>query len=267
MKEADISGTRGGAGGPAGGGVGSGGRGVVGVAFAAALVVALSVTAAGWFVGRGVEQTRSYDRFVTVKGLAERAVTADRAVWPISFVATDDSLQVAQETIERDTRVVRAFLGGHGIGGDAVEVQNLTVTDQLAQAYRSGPVDSRYIIEQTLLVRTAAVAAVRQATQDIGALLSEGVVLGGQGYRPGPSFMFTGLNEIKPEMIAEATAAARASADQFASDSGSVLGSIRRANQGVFQILAADGADNMPESSQMNKTVRAVVTLEYFLEE
>ncbi len=255
MKNSDLSGGA------------SGGRAVLLVAFAAALVVAFSVTAAGWFVGRGVEQTRSYDRFVTVKGLAERAVTADRAVWPITFVATDDSLQVAQEAIERDTQVVRSFLSGHGIGDNEVEVQNLTVTDQLAQAYRSGPVDSRYIIEQTLLVRTADVAAVRQATQDIGALLSEGVVLGGQGYRPGPSFMFTGLNDIKPEMIAEATAAARTSADQFASDSGSVLGSIRRANQGVFQILAADGADNMPESSQMNKTVRAVVTLEYFLEE
>ncbi len=243
------------------------GRALRGVAFAAAFVVALSVTAAGWFVGRGVEQTRSYDRFVTVKGLAERAVVADRAVWPISFVSTDDSLQVAQEMVERDTRAVRAFLAEHGLSGDAVEVQNLVVTDQLAQAYRSGPVDSRYIIEQTLLVRTEDVAAVREATQDIGVLLAEGVVLGGQGYRPGPSFMFTGLNDIKPEMIAEATAAARASADQFAADSGSVLGSIRRANQGVFQILAADGAVNMDESSQINKMVRAVVTLEYFLEE
>jgi uncharacterized protein len=233
---------------------------------AAAAVIALAMALAGWFVGRGFEQTRSYERFVTVKGLAEENVVADRAVWPITFVATDDNLQIAQQTIADDTQTVREFLADHGIDPDDIELQNLAVTDQLAQAYRSGPVDSRYIIEQTLLVRSGDVEAVRQATQDIGSLLSAGVVLGGQGYRPGPSFIFTGINEIKQGMIAEATASARSSADQFARDSGSALGAIRRANQGVFQILPADGADNLTESSQINKTVRAVVTLEYFLE-
>ncbi len=192
---------------------------------------------------------------------------ADRAAWPITFVATDDALQVAQEKIDGDTRIVREFLAEHGLAGDDVEVQNLTVTDQLAQPYRSGPVDSRFIIEQTLLVRSSRVDAVRRATQDIGALLTEGVILGGQGFRPGPSYTFTGLNDIKTDMIAQATAAARSSADQFAADSGSTLGPIRRANQGVFQILPVDGVDNVPESTQIHKTVRAVVTLEYFLED
>mgnify|MGYP006292779975 CR=1 FL=1 len=233
---------------------------------AATVIVSIALVTAAWFVGHGIRNTRSYERFVTVKGLAERDVVADRAVWPITFVATDDSLDVAQATINADTETVRRFLTDHGISRDEVELQNLSVTDQLAQAYRSGgPVESRYIIQQTLLVRSTDVEAIRRATQDIGSLLSEGVVLGGQGYRPGPSYIYTRLNEIKPEMIADATAAARASANQFAEDSGSTLGSIRRANQGVFQILAADGADNLAESSQVNKSVRAVVTLEYYL--
>jgi hypothetical protein len=174
---------------------------------------------------------------------------------------------MAQNSIENDTASVMEFLSVHGISDDEIEVQNLSVTDQLAQAYRSGPVDSRFIIQQTLLVRTDNVSAVQTASQDIGALIAEGVVLGGQGYRPGPSYQYTRLNDIKPDMIAAATASARASARQFAADAGSNVGSIRRANQGVFQILPADGAENLPESSQITKTVRAVVTLEYFLEE
>jgi hypothetical protein len=232
-----------------------------------AIVLAGSIVMAGWFVGTGIEHARSYDRYVTVKGLAELNVTADRAVWPITFVATDDELDAAQSRISRDTVSIRDFLAEHGIDSDEVELQDLHVTDQLAQAYRSGPVDSRYIIRQTLVVRSDDVLAVRAATQDIGALLSEGVVLGGEGYRPGPSFLFTGLNRVKPDMIATATANAREGADQFAQDAGSRLGSIRRANQGVFQILPADGARNLPEESQVNKTVRAVVTLEYYLED
>ncbi|MFP4210905.1 MAG: SIMPL domain-containing protein [Alkalispirochaeta sp.] len=230
-----------------------------------ATALSMAIILAGALVGQGIRNSRSYDRFVTVKGLAERDVTADRAVWPITFVATDDSLEAAQRAIESDTVTVRTFLADQGIADESVEVQDLAVTDQLAQTYRSGPIDSRYIIQQTLLVRTDDVEAVRTATQSIGELLAEGVVLGGQGYRPAPSYQYTGLNDIKTEMIAEATAAARGSADQFAQDSGSSLGGIRRANQGVFQILAADGVDTLPESTQVQKTVRAVVTLEYYL--
>ncbi|MFW5693852.1 MAG: SIMPL domain-containing protein [Alkalispirochaeta sp.] len=238
-----------------------------GIAILLVIVCSGSIALAGWFVGSGIERARSHDRYVTVKGLAEMEVTADRAVWPITFVATDDQLDTAQSAIRQDTREVRRFLADHGLEGPEVELQDLHVTDQLTQAYRSGPVDSRYIIRQTLVVRTDDVQAVRSATQDIGTLLSEGVVLGGEGYRPGPSFLFTGLNEIKPEMIATATANARDGARQFAEDAGSRVGSIRRANQGVFQILPADGAQNLPEESHVYKTVRAVVTLDYYLED
>ena len=233
----------------------------------AAAILAAAFVVGAYFIGTGVEHIRSYERFVTVKGLAERHVVADRAVWVIMFTATDDDLETAQRKIESDTAAVRRFVTGHGIPTSEIEVQKLDVIDQLAQPYHYGPIDSRFIIRQVLLIRTGNVDAVRLATQEIGDLIAAGVVLGGEGGYHGPSYRFTGLNEIKHEMIAEATAAARRSADQFAADSGSRIGSIRRANQGVFQILPADNAYNIDEASQINKTVRAVVTLEYFLED
>ena len=231
----------------------------------AAVIVGVAIAGAGWFVGNGIANMRSLDRYVTVKGLAEQDVQADRAVWPITFVATDDVLQTAQAKIEADTKTLIDFLASHGISKEMTELQNLQVTDQLAQSYRSGPIESRYIVNQTIQVRTDDVKAVVAASQDIGKLLQGGIVLGGQGYNPGPSYMFTGLNDIKPEMIAAATANAREAALQFAADSGGQLGGIRRATQGLFQILAADGAPNMNEASQINKTVRVVTTMEYLI--
>ena len=231
----------------------------------AAIVVAAGLAASGWLVGTGIENMRALDRYVTVKGLAERDVRADKAVWPITYVATDDVLQNAQAKIDADTNTLFEFLASHGIGREATELQNLQVTDQLAQSYRSGPIESRYIVNQTIQVRTDNVDAVVAASQDIGKLLQGGVVLGGQGYNPGPSYLFTGLNDIKPEMIAAATANAREAAQQFATDSGGELGGIRRATQGLFQILAADGAPNMMEANQINKTVRVVTTMEYLI--
>ena len=231
----------------------------------AAIIVAAGIAGAGALVGQGIVNMRALDRFVTVKGLAELDVKADRAVWPITFVATNDVLQTAQQKIEDDTEILQKFLEAHNISRDQTELQNLQVTDQLAQSYRSGPVESRYIVSQTVQVRSDDVAAVAKASQDIGKLLQKGIVLGGQGYNAGPSYLFTKLNDIKPEMIARATANARESAQQFAQDSGGKLGGIRRANQGLFQILAADGAPNTTQTNQINKTVRVVTTMEYLL--
>ena len=104
-------------------------------------------------------------------------------------------------------------------------------------------------------------------SQKVGDLVDQGIVLEGDNYGPGsrPSYLFTGLNQLKPEMIAEATENARKSAEKFAADSGARIGGIRKANQGIFQILARDRAPGVYEQNQLHKTVRVVSTIEYYL--
>ena len=234
----------------------------------ASAVLALGVAAGGWFIGKGFTEARTGDRYVTVKGVAEREVKADLAIWPMRFVATNNKLDEAQAEISADGRTVVAFLTEAGIGRDEIELQNLQVTDLLAQAYRSGPVQSRFIVAQTLVVRSSDVERIAAASQRIGALVEAGVVLSGEGQpMQGPFYIFTRLNEVKPPMIAEATKSARAGAERFAADSGSRVGGIRRANQGLFQILPRDRAPGLQESKQILKTVRVVSTIEYLLEE
>jgi hypothetical protein len=232
----------------------------------AALFMAGGFALGGFFVGEGFFQGRSSERFVTVKGVSERHVMSDTAFWPIRFVATDDDLGKAQEKINSSAAKVRAFLEEHRIGTDSVEVDRLEVNDLLANPYRTGPIQTRYIITQALMVRSNDPALVRKASQDIGELVEDGVVLsatGGPG--TGPTYLFTGLSDLKPEMIAEATANARRAAQKFAADSGSSIGAIRRARQGVFQILPRDRVPGVSQEGQMEKTVRVVSTIEYYL--
>lgn len=230
------------------------------------LILALGLALAGWFVGDGFRKSRLPERYVTVKGISEREVTADLALWPIRFVATSDVLSEAQARIQASQETILAFLAQQGIPRAAVEVNRLEVNDLLANPYRSGPVESRYIITQTLMVRTAQPETIAQASQDVGQLVKAGVVLSSEGgWGRGPTYLFTRLNELKPPMIAEATANAREAAQQFAADSQSRLGAIRRANQGVFVILPRDQAPGVEESGQMYKTVRVVSTIEYDL--
>lgn len=232
-----------------------------------AVVVAVGLAVGGWFIGDGFLESRR-DRYVTVKGLSERDVEADLALWPFRIAAAADDLGSAQSEIQRSTRLVREFLARQGVDTAGAELQGVEVTDRLAEQYgnasRSGP---RYLVQQLMVVRSEDVAAVHGASQKVGELVDAGVVLrSGTGYGPvKPTFLFKRLNALKPEMIAEATASAREAALQFAEDSDSRLGGIRRANQGVFQILPRDNAPGIRESDQVGKTVRVVSTIEYYL--
>lgn len=232
------------------------------------LVLALGIALAGLFVGHGFSSGRSTDRYVEVKGLAERDVAANLALWPLRFVASAADLAAAQSQITRDTAEVLKFLARHGIDASKTELQNLQVSDANTNRYggeRSGP---RFVIEQTVMVRSDQPQVVQAASQKVSELVSAGVVLSSSGEFGvgGPTFVFSGLNDLKPAMIAEATANARAAAEQFARDSGSALGRIRQANQGVFVILPRDQAPGINESGQLQKTVRVVSTVQYFLE-
>lgn len=233
-----------------------------------AFILAIGIAAGGWFIGDGFLKGRAADRFVTVKGVSERDVQADIALWPIGFVSTSDDLSVAQRAIKESHQHVLAFLERHGIDPGAAEVQKLEVADLLANPYRSGPTPSRYIITESLMVRTKDTETVVRASQAVGELVDVGVILSSAaGPTAGPTFLFTALNELKPGMIAEATAEARRAAEQFAKDSGSRIGNIRRANQGVFVILPRDRAPGIAEGSQLEKTVRVVSTIEYYLKD
>jgi hypothetical protein len=229
----------------------------------AALILAAGVVVAAIVLAGGIIRSRGADRYVTVKGISERDVKAGLAIWPLRFVATDDSLDVAQAGIEKAKATVLAFLERHGIPATMTEVQGLEVTDVLTSPYRSGPVTSRYIISQTLMVRAEDADLVATASQKVGELVEAGVVLSSQSGPITPTYLFTKLNDLKPEMIGEATANARRAAERFAADSGSRILGIRRANQGVFEILPRDRVQGMSEEGQIQKTVRVVTTLDF----
>ena len=230
-------------------------------------ILSLGLVIAGAFVGGGFARGRERDRFVTVKGVSERPARADLALWPLRILVSGNDLPAAYARLNGQVRMVRAFLSRNGIDTALVEVQQFSVTDATANQFQALATGSRYVIRQTLMVRSTDPARVAGANQRVGELVQGGVVLSsGEEYGAGgPTFVFTGLNAIKPAMIAEATSRAREAATQFANDSRSRLGGIRQADQGVFVILPRDPAPGIQQESQIEKTVRVVTTVQYFL--
>lgn len=233
------------------------------------IVLALGIILGGLFIGGGFAKGRDADRYVTVKGVSEREAQADLAIWPLGIVSADNDLARAHASLQRSVREIKTFLARQQIDTTELALQQFVVSDAQTNQYAGAQITSRFVIRQTVVVRSTQPERVLAASQRVGELVSAGVVLSsGAEYGPGgPTFLFTKLNDLKPPMIAEATARAREAAEQFARDAQSRLGSIRRANQGIFEILPRDQAPGISEGNQIQKTVRVVSTIEYLLED
>jgi hypothetical protein len=240
-------------------------------------LLALGLIIGGWVLGAQIKAIRLADRYVTVKGLVERKVKSDLVIWPLTYKEAGDDLTSVYTKTEADRKAVLDFLSQEGIQSSEIELGVIRVVDTQANEYGGGNrAPHRYIVEQQITVRTPRVDQVAAAAQKTMALLQKGVVLSGN---PGQTltYKFNGLNSIKPDMITEATRNARAAADRFAADSGSKVGAIRQANQGVFSILSGEqgssageagdtGGEAYGSDASIMKTVRVVTTVQYYLE-
>ena len=223
-----------------------------------ALLVALGLATAGWFAAQGMARLKTQDRYVTVKGSAERIVVADLLVWPLPHSVGGNDLAEVQRHLDANTGAIRDFFLQAGFKADEIVVSPPRLEDRWAYAYGDNRPPERYRYSNTVSLRTNGVDKALAALRRSGELVGRGVMIG-EGSQP--DFDYTKLNDIKPALIAEATANARESAEQFAKDSGARLGGIRSANQGVVTISDRD------QSSPQVKKVRVVTTVEYFLKD
>lgn len=220
----------------------------------------LGLIALGWLLGHGAVKVKRLDRTVVVKGLSEREVPADIAIWPLTFQEASNDLNALFGSLQRKNAQITEFLAGHGIPRDAISVGAPMVNDLHAQAYGDkSNILYRYTANSTVTVYTNDVEAVRKAMKDLISLGKQGVALSGEGYQNQTQFEFSGLSKLKPEMIEEATKNARSVAEKFAEDSESRLGKIRSAQQGQFSI------ENRDSTTPHIKRVRVVSTIEYYL--
>jgi hypothetical protein len=229
----------------------------------AAIILAVGIVAGGYLLGDGLRRARMADRAVTMRGLAERNVTADLATWQLNFNASGTDAGEVQAEIERDTRTITQFFRAAGFPANAV-------TD------RGGSINSFYdnnrqanvvTINRSLQFRTNDVMRAQRTYARQFDLIRTGVQLQ-EGSNM--TYNFTGLTALKPELIAQSIQDARRGAERFANDSGTAVGGIRSATQGYFSIGARDGDSTSEEGGGGNDSpfqkVRVVTTIEFYLD-
>ena len=229
-------------------------------AFIIGIFIFFGLVALGYLLGSSAIKFKEYERTVTAKGLSEHEYKADIVIWPIQFTEASNDLSELYNSIEKSTLEIKKFLETKGVESSEISFAAPAITDKSAQQYGSNlKAEFRYTALQTVTVYSKNVLGIRKLMSELSELGKKGIVFTGGDYQLKPEYIFTRLNEVKPEMIEEATRNAREVALKFAADSQSKLGKIKKASQGQFSINSRD--KNNPHI----KKVRVVSTVEYYL--
>lgn len=226
-----------------------------------AFILAIGMVVLGGQIEDGINDFVAKDRVVTVKGLAEMEVPADKVTWPLMYKEVGNDLSTLYNRISNTNKAIVDFLKQKGIAEDEISINAPEIIDMQAERYSGENKNYRYNVTTVITVTSKKVDLVRSLISEQGELLKQGIAITGGDYRYNIQYDYTSLNEIKPQMIEEATKNAREAAQKFAKDSDSELGKIKRATQGQFSI------DNRDANTPYIKRIRVVTTIEYSLED
>ena len=225
-----------------------------------AAIIALGIVIFGSFMQNSLARFVNKERVVTVKGLSEREMPADKVTWPLVFKELGNDPAEIYRSIERKNQVLVSFLHEQGLGTDEVMLNAPDIKDRFADSWSQEQITNRYVATSVIIVTSNKVELVRSIMQKQAQLMKMGIALITEDDGKNTvKYEFTRLNDIKPEMVEESTKNARATAEKFAEDSDSELGKIRRATQGQFSITDRD--NNTPHI----KNIRVVSTIEYYI--
>lgn len=223
------------------------------------LLVALGLLALGLCVRSGMVKFSNRSRVVSVRGLCEREVEANSVTWPIVTNDTGNDLVALYDRTQKTNAIILKYLTTNGVSEADITVNSPRVTDNLADPYNASRVTQRYSLTNVIVVKSGDVKLIRELIRRQTDLLKEGVAVIASNYEYPISYEYTDLNEIKPSMIAEATANAREAAQKFGDDSGCEVGGIITASQGQFSINDRD------QFTPFIKVVRVVTYVDYAL--
>ena len=226
-----------------------------------AAILAVSIAFLGLCIKWGIDDFANKDRNVTVKGLAEKEVEADKVTWPIPTKELGNDLPELYQRINTTTAKVKAFLKQHGIKDDEINVNAPVVIDLNADQYSNNNRGFRYNITSTITVTSQNVKLVRSIMAKQGELLKQGVAVLDGGYENRITYEYVGFKKMKPQMMQEAIKNAEATAQEFATNSNSKLNKITKADQGQFSI------DDRDANTPYIKKVRVVTTITYSLKD
>jgi hypothetical protein len=224
------------------------------------LFMGLGIAVAGYFVSQTTLNERTGANTARVKGLSEKVVQADTGRWSLSFSSFNrDTSKVTQtfEAAQTKSNRIRTILTNAGFTPDELRFAPLRKSDHVDRDREGKVIDRYFRVSGSIQITTRAPQKIEPTRQSIYDLAKEGIDVTQNDL----NYEYTKLNDIKPDMLREATENARIAANEFASNAGVTVGGIQSASQGGFQINTYSGS-----TSDLDKLVRVVTNITFYLE-
>lgn len=218
------------------------------------LILATGIALSGYFIASSIRHFHDYSQFISVKGLSERNVNANKAIWNISYSDNAVSMKALYQSIHKSQEVIKAFVTNHGISDKSITYGSISTN----KIHNDKTNRDSYSAYGTITITTHDIAKIKALSQQTLSIISQGVILSSSSV----SYKYTDLNAIKPSMLVEATKNAKLAAEKFANNSGIKLGTLKNATQGLFTISNKNGSYGASDSQ---KVVRVVINAKYFL--
>ena len=229
------------------------------------ICLAIGIIISSLLVAKTVEKVKIQNQRIQVKGFAEKIITSDLVAWQGRITTRSTDLVTAYSKLQKDLQKVLAYLEQKGINKEKVDVSSVTtiIQYQLTSEGITTNVIDGYVLDQTISITSPNVSQVPQIANESTSLIEEGIEFASYA----PQYFYTKLDDLKIQLLGEATKNAGMRAEQLASNSGSKVGELRYASQGVFQITPVNSTDvsdyGMYDTSTIEKSIKAVVTIEY----
>jgi hypothetical protein len=231
------------------------------------LFLALGLIVSSALVSRTVENIKLSRRTISVKGYAERGIVSDVAVWRGRFASRHKDLVPAYEKLQSDLDLILGYLEKNGVPKGAVKADSadiMAMYRKTEKGIETSEVES-FILSQAIELTSTNVQQVAQIARDCTSLIKQGVEFASSP----PVFYVSKINDFKLDLLGEATRNAQLRSEQLARNTGSRVGDMVYASQGVFQITPVNSTEvtdsGIYDTSTIEKTIKAVVSIEFAL--
>ncbi|TNJ44538.1 SIMPL domain-containing protein [Tamlana fucoidanivorans] len=234
-----------------------------------AIIFAVAIITAAFIFGNAVVNRNQKDGTIAVTGLGKTDFTSDLIVWEAKFSQSNLSLKDGYSKLKQDRITILEYLKANGLPDSvivfsAVETKKNTKPNYSENGKYLGETFIGYTLMQTVHVDSKAVELVETISREVTDLLNKGIQL----YSIAPRYYYTKLEDLKIEMIAQATENANLRAKRIAENSGAKLNDLVSANMGIFQITGQNSNENYSwggvyNTSSKEKTASITMKLIY----
>jgi hypothetical protein len=227
------------------------------------LFLGIFIFCSSFLISESIRYQKDFERFIKVKGLAEKKVKSDKGIWTIQYMETGGSLAEIYSKISNNKIIIKKFFKKIGIEEKEIEFQNVTLNDNFSYGSKVHEGAQRYRATSGVSVYSLKVDFIKKFSQETHELIKKGVTLTGNRVK----FLFEDLNSVKQGMLTLAMKNARLAAESFLKGSRTKVKNVRNISQGLFSVNDfSTGSRHYYSSSSLYKKVRVVVGVSYFIE-